>query len=186
CTVSHSLRAWRSGCERRAPRSGVGSFAVQIAKAFGAEVTAVCSARNADAARALGADHVIDYATENFTAGGQLYDVIFDLHANHSLRDTRRALAPRGTLVLSSGAGGRVLGPLGRMLAASVQGMITTQRLRPLAATASAADLDELRALIESGALTLPIEKTYPLAETAAALLHFGEEHARGKIVISV
>ncbi len=165
---------------------GVGLFAVQLAKVFGAEVTAVCSARNADLARTLGADHVIDYATDDFTASGERWDAIFDLVGNHPLADCRRALAPRGRLVLSSGGGGRVLGPIPRILAATMLGVVARQSLRPLVATASAADLADLAALIDAGKVVPQIERTYPLAETAAALRHFGEEHARSKIVITV
>ncbi len=165
---------------------GVGSFAVQLAKAFGGTVTAVCSTRNAERARALGADTVIDYTVSDFTAGDERYDAIIDVAGNRSLSDLRRVLAPRGTLVLASGAGGRVLGPIGRMLAASIRGMSTSQRLVPLAASTGAADLDVLSRFIDDGALTLSVEQAYPLAETAAALRHFGEQHARGKIVITV
>ncbi len=165
---------------------GVGTFAVQLAKAFGAEVTGVCSTRNVELVRGLGADHVIDYSRQDFTAGDTRYDVIFDLVGKQSLARCRRALTPRGTLVLSSGGGGRILGPIGRLLAASLQGIVTTQRLRPLVAGARASDLDDLRALIESGVVTPSVERTYPLAETADALRHFGEQHARGKIAISV
>ncbi|TFC33925.1 NAD(P)-dependent alcohol dehydrogenase [Cryobacterium sp. TMT2-14] len=165
---------------------GVGSFAVQLAKAFGAEVTAVCSTRNAELARGLGADHVIDYTSEDFTAQGRQYEVIFDLIGNRSLSDCRRALTPRGTLVLSSAAGGRLFGPIGRILAASALGVFSRQSLRPLVASASATDLDVIRELIDSDKVAPQIETTYPLSRTADALHHFGEEHTRGKIAISI
>jgi hypothetical protein len=121
---------------------GVGSFAVQLAKAWGAEVTGVCSTSNLEFVRSLGADHVIDYTGENFATGEARYDVIFDLVGNRSLAECRRALTRRGTLVLASGNGGRVLGPIRRMLAAMLLGMFVTQNLRPLAALASGADLE--------------------------------------------
>jgi len=121
---------------------GVGSFAVQLAKACGAEVTGVCSTANLEFVRSLGADHVIDYTGENFATGEARYDVIFDLVGNRSLAECRRALTRRGTLVLASGNGGRVLGPIRRMLAAMLLGMFVTQNLRPLAALASGADLE--------------------------------------------
>ena len=165
---------------------GVGSFAVQLAKAFGGDVTAVCSTRNAAQARVLGANKVIDYRTSNFTTTADRYDVIIDLVGNHSLHEYRRVLTPKGTLVLASGTGGRVLGPLGRMLAAVIQGAFTSQRLVPLASSPRSADLDVLRELIDAGTLTASIEKTYRLTETAAALRYFGEQHAQGKIVITV
>lgn len=164
---------------------GVGSFAIQIAKAFGAEVTAVCSTRNSVFVLGLGADQVIDYTRQDFATGDTRYDIIFDLVGNRSLKHCRQALSPRGTLVLASGAGGRVLGPVGRILAASIRGLFSSQRLRPLAASASAADLDLIRELIDSGRITASVEKIYPLAETADALRHFGEGHTRGKIAIA-
>jgi NADPH:quinone reductase-like Zn-dependent oxidoreductase len=129
---------------------------------------------------------VIDYRTSNFTTTADRYDVIIDLVGNHSLRDIRRVLAPKGTLVLGSGTGGRVLGPLGRMLGAVIQGAFTTQRFAPLASSPRSADLDVLRELIDAGTLMVSIDKTYSLIETAEALRHFGQQHARGKIVISV
>ncbi len=165
---------------------GVGTFAVQIAKAFGSEVTAVCSTRNLELARSLGADHVIDYSTQDFASGDKQYDVIFDLVGNRSLRECRRALTHQGMLVLSSGGGGRVLGPIGRILAASIWSTFVSQRLRPLVSAGNAADLDALCELIESGQVTPVIERTYSLTETADALRQFGEQHARGKIAVSV
>ena len=165
---------------------GVGSFAVQLAKACGAEVTGVCSTANLEFVRSLGADHVIDYTGENFATGEARYDVIFDLVGNRSLAECRRALTRRGTLVLASGNGGRVLGPIRRMLAAMLLGMFVTQNLRPLAAVASGADLEVLRELIEAGTITPPVDRSYPLAETPEAIRYFVEEHARGKITITV
>ena len=165
---------------------GVGTFAVQIGKALGAEVTAVCSSRNAELVRSLGADHVVDYTGEDFTSSGKRYDVILDLIGNHSLTEVRRALSRRGTLVLSSGTGGRVLGPMGRILWAFTLSPFISQNLRTFTASQGRVALDELRALIEAGVVTPTIDRTYPLSETAEALRHFAEVHARGKIVISV
>lgn len=165
---------------------GVGTFAVQIARSLGAEVTAVCSTRNADLVRSLGADHVVDYTQEDFTQGGKRYDVIFDLIGNHSLTACRRALTHTGTLVLSSGTGGRVLGPMGRILRALALSPFIGQNLRTFTATPGRAALDELRDLIESGQVTPAIDRIYPLSETAEAIRYFAEEHASGKIVITL
>ncbi len=165
---------------------GVGTFAVQIAKALGAEVTGVCSTRNVNLVRSIGADHVIDYTQEDFTRSGQRYDLILDLVANHSLTDCRRALTPKGTLVLVSGNGGRWFGPMGRMVRALAVSPFVSQGLRPLAARPSRADLAVLRELIEAGAVTPAIDRAYPLSETAEAMRYVQEEHARGKVVITV
>ncbi len=165
---------------------GVGSFAVQLAKAYGAEVTGVCSTANLEFVRSLGADHVIDYTAENFATGDDRYDVIVDLVGNRSLAECRRALTRRGTLVLASGNGGRVLGPILRMLAAMLLGVFVTQNLRPLSSVASGADLEVLRELIDAGTITPAVGRSYPLAETAEAIRHFAEGHPRGKITITV
>lgn len=165
---------------------GVGTFAVQIAKALGAEVTAVASARNARLVRSLGADHVIDYASADFTLGTARYDLIFDLIGNHTLAALRGVLTPKGTLVLSSGTGGRVLGPMGRILKAVVIGPFVSQRLSLFTQNGSAGALDELRELIEAGRVTPAIDRTYPLAEVPAAMRYFVDEHARGKIAITL
>ncbi len=165
---------------------GVGTFAVQIAKALGAEVTAVCSTRNARLVRSLGAAHVIDYSRDDFTLGTTRYDVIFDLIGNHSLTKLRGALTPKGTLVLSSGTGGRVLGPMGRILTAVMISPFVSQTLRLFTQNGSSTTLDELRDLIESGLLTPEIDRTYPLAEVPDAMRYFVEEHARGKIAINL
>jgi NADPH:quinone reductase-like Zn-dependent oxidoreductase len=164
---------------------GVGTFAVQIAKAFGAEVTAVCSARNADLASRLGADWVIDYSREDFTLGAAHYDVIFDLIGNHTLAALRRVLTPKGTLVLSSGTGGRLFGPMGRILQSVLLTPFVSQKLTLVRAKRSNATLDELRTLIEAGHITPAIDHSYSLAEVPAAMRHFVDEHARGKIVIT-
>jgi NADPH:quinone reductase-like Zn-dependent oxidoreductase len=165
---------------------GVGTFAVQIAKALGAEVTGVCSSRNAELVRSLGADHVVEYTEEDFTSGTQHYDVIFDLIGNHSLTKLRRALTRTGTLVLSSGTGGRVLGPMGRILRALVIAPFVSQKLPMFRANPGHGDLDVLRELIESGRLTPAIDRSYPLSEVPAAIRYFVDEHARGKVAITV
>ena len=165
---------------------GVGTFAVQIAKALGAEVTAVCSARNADLVRSLGADHVLDYAVTDFTDGDAHYDLIFDSIGNHPLRRLRHALTKTGTLVLSSGTGGRVLGPLSRILGALVLSPFVTQKFRTSAPNPDPRPLETLTELIESGQLTPAIDRTYPLEATPDAIRYFAEQHARAKIVIRV
>jgi NADPH:quinone reductase-like Zn-dependent oxidoreductase len=165
---------------------GVGTFAVQIGKALGAEVTAVCSARNADLAISLGADSVIDYRREDFTLGASNYDVIFDLIGNHTIGALRRVLVPTGTLVLSSGTGGRVFGPMGRILGSVLLAPFVGQQLTLVSGKRSSGTLDELRALIEAGHVTPSIDRNYSLAETPEAMRYFVDEHARGKIAITV
>jgi len=168
---------------------GVGTFAVQLAKAYGASVTAVCSTRNVDLVRGLGADHVVDYTREDFTRTGQRYDVVFDLVANRSLADLRRALTPDGTLVLSGGGtsgGGSLVGPMGLVMKANLLARFVRQRLVVLSEVPSGENLLALRELIESGKLTPVIDRTYPLSETAAAIRYVEVEHARAKVVITV
>ncbi|WP_030607535.1 NAD(P)-dependent alcohol dehydrogenase [Streptomyces fulvoviolaceus] len=168
---------------------GVGTFAVQIAKAYGAEVTGVCSTRNVDLVRSLGADHVIDYTREDFTRGTPRYDVVLDLVGNRSLGELRRALTPAGALVLSGGGvyeGGSVLGPMRLLLGARLVSPFVRQRVLQLPAKASKENLSALRELAESGKVTPVIERTYPLAEAAEAIRHLEVEHARSKIVVTV
>ncbi len=168
---------------------GVGTFAVQLAKSYGAQVTAVCSARNAELVRSLGADHVIDYAHEDFTRTGERYDVVFDLVGNRSLTACRRALTPAGTLVLSGGGvfeGGSVLGPIGLIVRGRLASGFVGQRVRTLTATPSRANLATLRELAEAGTLTPVIDRTHPLSETAEAIRYLEREHARAKVVLSV
>ena len=165
---------------------GVGTFAVQIAKALGAEVTAVCSARNGEFARSLGADHVIDYGATDFTLGTRQYDVIFDSIGNHSLGALRSVLVPKGILVLSNGTGDRVLGPMGRILRSVMLAPFVSQKLALILAKRTSTTLDELRDLIEAGHVTPAIDRSYPLAEVPAAMRYFVEEHARGKIAITL
>ncbi|MEV4535245.1 NAD(P)-dependent alcohol dehydrogenase [Asanoa sp. NPDC049518] len=167
---------------------GVGTLAVQLAKAFGATVTAVCSTRNVDLVRSLGADDVVDYTRADFTRAGR-HDVVLDLVGNRSLTALRRALTPRGTLVLSGGGvyrGGSLVGPVwliarGRLLAPFVR-----QRIVVPAATPSREHLETLRAHAEAGRLTPVIDRTYPLAEVPEAIRYLETEHARAKVVITL
>lgn len=166
---------------------GVGLYAVQIAAHLGAEVTAVCSTRNADLVRAQGAAHVIDYTKEDFTRGGP-YDVVVDLVATRSLRDLRRPLTPRGTLVLGGGGTrGHLLGAAALTLKAVAARPFVRQRLSLLITPApSPESLAALKELAEAGVLRPVIDRTYPLEEAPDAIRHLEEEHARGKLVITV
>jgi NADPH:quinone reductase-like Zn-dependent oxidoreductase len=166
---------------------GVGTFAVQIAKAFGAEVTAVCSTAKTELARSVGADHVIDYSREDFADGRQRYDAILDIGGNPRLSHLRRALAPRGRLVMVGGeTGGRWLGGMDRMIRAYLLFPLVSQKLSTFVASENSADLMVLSDLIESGKIAPAIERTYPLSETTAAIRHVQEGRARGKIVITI
>jgi len=165
---------------------GVGSFAVQIAKSFGAEVTGVCSTGSVDMVRSIGADHVIDYTREDFTQGGQRYDLIFDNVENRSLSDCRRALTPSGTLILNSGTGAQGIAMLVRLARPLMLSPFARQNLRRYLSVASRKDLVVLTKLVESGKLRPVIEKTYPLRETPAALAYIEQGHVRGKVVITV
>jgi NADPH:quinone reductase-like Zn-dependent oxidoreductase len=165
---------------------GVGTFAVQLAKAFGAEVTGVCSTSKVDLVRSLGADHVIDYTTSD-ADDGQRYDVVLDTGGHRSLRRLRRALAPRGTLVIvGSETDGRWLGGFDRTVRAMLLSPFVSQRLAPLASSENAADLIVLTELVESGQVTPVVDRTYPLEEAAAAIRHMLDGKARGKLVVSV
>ena len=169
---------------------GVGTFAVQIAKAFGAQVTGVCSTPNLDLVHSIGADHVIDYTQEDFTQSGQQYDLILDMAGNRSLSDYRRALSPQGTLVLvgasGSTSGHPYLRGMDRWLRAFVLSALGRQRLRALIQTRNKEDLLVLKELLDAGKLTPVISAYYPLSEAPAAIRHFEEGHARGKVVITV
>lgn len=165
---------------------GVGTFAVQIAKAFGATVTGVCSTTKVDLVHSVGADHVVDYTRDDFASDGR-YDVILDIGGHRSLTRLRRALSPNGTLVIvGSETGGRLLGGFDRSLRALALSMFVGQKLRALTNSENAADLVALTELIEAGKVTPAIERTYPLAETPAAIRHMVDGHARGKVVITV
>lgn len=165
---------------------GVGTFAVQIAKALGGEVTGVCSTPNVDLVRSIGADQVVDYTREDFATSGRRYDVILDLVANRSLSDLRRALTPEGTLVLSGGGGSRLLGPVGLILRARVRSRFVSQRLFSFLAQLGRDDLVVLTELIEAGKVRPVIDRTYPLGEAPEAIRYLETGHARGKIVITV
>ena len=164
---------------------GVGSFAVQIAKAHGAHVTGVASAAKADVVRALGADEVLDYERDDLGAGR--YDVILDIAGNRGLARLRRALAPRGTLVLVGGeTDEHWRGGLGRSLRAHVLSLFVKQRLGTFVASENAADLDAVTQLIGAGAVTPVVERSYPLADAPAAIRHLLDGRVRGKVVVTV
>jgi NADPH:quinone reductase-like Zn-dependent oxidoreductase len=167
---------------------GVGSFAVQLAKAFGAEVTGVCSTAKVDLVRSIGADHVIDYTREDFADGARHWDLIVDTAGRRSLLQLRRALASRGTLVIVGGeGGGRWLGGFDRqILRAPILSPLVRQTLRPLTSKERSEDLVVLKELIEVGKVTPVIDRTYPLGEVPEAIRHLEQGHARGKIVIRV
>ena len=166
---------------------GVGTFAVQIAKAFGAEVTGVCSTRNVDLVRSIGADHVIDYTQEDFTRNGQRYDLIFDSAGYRSLSDCRRVLGPDGILVIVGAGDGRSsLRIMARMLKALFVSRFGRQKLVPLMAKRNRDDLIVLKELIEAGKITPVIDRSYPLSEVPEAIRYLEEGHARGKVVITV
>jgi len=160
---------------------GVGTFAVQIAKAYGAQVTGVCSGRNADMVRSIGADHVIDYTVEDFTQGTERYDVILDNVANHPLSTCRRVLTPTGKHIPNSGHSG-----VPYIIKARLVAMFVKQQDTGYMATAKPGDLAELRELIEAEKVTPVVDKTYRLREVSAAFRHLNEGHAAGKVVIRV
>ncbi len=166
---------------------GVGTFAVQIAKAFGADVTGVCSTAKTDLVRSIGADHVIDYTRDDFAESKHRYDVILDIGGNSRLSRLRRALSDHGMLVMVGGeTGGRWLGGMDRMLRAHLLFPLVSQKLGTFVASENAEDLEALRALIESGQIVPAVDRTYPLSETPAAIRHVQEGRARGKVVISI
>jgi NADPH:quinone reductase-like Zn-dependent oxidoreductase len=166
---------------------GVGTYAVQLAKAFGAEVTGVCSTTKVDMVRSIGADHVIDYTRDDFADGPQLYDLILDTAGNRSLSHLRRALTPQGTLVIvGAETGGRWLGGSDRQIRALMLSPFVSQNLRPFIAQASKEDLVVLAELIEAGKVAPVIDSTYPLSETPGAIRYIEAGHARGKVVITV
>ena len=166
---------------------GVGTFAVQIAKSFGADVTGVCSARNVELVRSIGADNVIDYTQEDFTRGGQRYDLILDAVGNRSLSAIRRALKPDGTLALAGAAKGRSGGrPVLFLLRAVLLRRFVSQTLVTYLAQRSRDDLVRLKELIEAGTVTPVIDRHYPLSEVAEAIRYLEAGHAQGKVVITV
>ncbi len=166
---------------------GVGTFAVQIAKAFGAEVTGVCSPAKVDLVRSIGADHVIDYTRNQIADGGQRYDAILDIGGNRRLSHLRRALTHTGTLVIVGGeTDGRWLGGSDRQIRAILLSKLLHQTLGTFVASENADDLAALRELLEAGKVAPAIDRTYPLSETAAAIRYVQDGHARGKVVITV
>jgi NADPH:quinone reductase-like Zn-dependent oxidoreductase len=163
---------------------GVGTFAVQIAKAFGAEVTGVTSTKNVDLVRSIGADHVIDYTREDFTTGKERYDLILDNVGNHSMARTRAALTPTGTLI--SNGGGHADGKLGRTVRAMLVSMFVRQQAGPTVKTQNHDDLVALAGLVDAGKVTPVIDRAYPLAATPEAIGHVAAGHARGTVVLTV
>ncbi|MDK1018028.1 MAG: NAD(P)-dependent alcohol dehydrogenase [Actinomycetota bacterium] len=165
---------------------GVGTFAVQIAKSFGAEVTGVCSTKNVEMVRSIGADRVIDYSQEDFTQDGQRYDILLDMVGNRSLSECRRALNAKGILIVVGGPKARWLGPLVRVFKALLVSLVVSQKLVPMLAHQNKDDLIFLQRLLEAGEVTPVIDRRYTLSEVPQALRHQGEGHTRGKTVITV
>lgn len=166
---------------------GIGSLAVQIAKSMGATVTAVCSTGSVDLMRSLGADRVIDYTETDFTTEGVRYDVILDNAGNHSLATFQRSLTADGMLMPNNGTiGGKVLGSLVRVVHANLANLFTRQRLRTFLSSVKQQDLQDLAALLASGAVVPVVDRSYPLAEACAALDYIGQGHARGKVLLTV
>ncbi len=165
---------------------GVGTFAVQIARALGVEVTGVCSGRNVEMVRSLEADHVIDYARERFTDSAQKYDVLLDCVGNHPLSACRRVLNPKGTYIIVGGSGGPWLGPLPRSIMAAALSLFVSQQLCTALAKTNAGDLDVLRDWLVAGKLRSVIDRSYRLTEVPEAIRYLETGHARGKVVIDV
>ena len=162
---------------------GVGTFAVQIAKSFGAEVTAVCSTRNLDQARSIGADHIIDYTKEDFTKNGQQYDLVFAANGYHSLSAYKRALTPKGIYIM---AGGSMAQIFQSMLMGSMMSETGGRKMAGVSAKRNQKDLAFLKELVEAGKVVPVIDRRYPLSEAAEALRYLGAGHAKGKVVITV
>jgi NADPH:quinone reductase-like Zn-dependent oxidoreductase len=160
---------------------GVGTFAVQIAKAFGAEVTGICSTRNVDTVRSLGADHVIDYAREDFTRSGKSYDIILDNVGDPSFAECRRARTPSGIHIPNSGRAG-----MGYVVKALKRSAFVCQQGRPFLSKPNHEDMVFLKDLVESGKVKPIIDRTYIMSETPEALGYVGEGHVRGKVVITI
>lgn len=165
---------------------GVGTFAVQIAKSLGAEVTGVCSTRNVAMVRSIGADHVIDYTQEDFTRSGNMYDLIFDAVGNRSLLICRRILRPQGIFViLGSKSKGRVLGPLTRALKGILLSRFVTQKYKMFFASWRKKDLETMHELLEAGKVTPVIDRNYKLDEVTEAIRYLEKGHAQGKVIIT-
>jgi NADPH:quinone reductase-like Zn-dependent oxidoreductase len=165
---------------------GVGTWAVQIAKAFGAEVTAVCSKRNVERVRALGADEVIDYTEQDFVKGGARFDVMLDLVGNRSLSDCRSVLTPKGAYVPCSGGGGDWVGPFVRILGGLLSFLFTSRKFKMFVTAPNRSDLLFLKELVEAGKAKPFIERRYALNEVGAALKHIGEGHSQGQTVVRI
>jgi NADPH:quinone reductase-like Zn-dependent oxidoreductase len=167
---------------------GVGTFAVQIAKSMGAEVTGVCSTRNVDLVRSLGADHVVDYTKEDFTKGATHYDLIFDTVGNHPFSDYLRVLNPHGTLLVIGGPSTDPwIGPMKGFIKASVLTHFVSQKVTGFLADANkTSDLDTLRDMMQAGKLVPAIDRQFPLSEARAAMRYLETGHARGKVIVSV
>jgi NADPH:quinone reductase-like Zn-dependent oxidoreductase len=166
---------------------GVGALAIQVAKSFDAEVTAVCSPRNVEQARSLGADEVVDYTQEDFTRRGRRYDLLLDVAGSRSWSECTRVLEPNATLVMvGAPRATRLLGPLGHVIGVRLASMRSSQKVAFFIAQFNKPDLEILRSLLESGQLTPVVERTYGLHETAEALRYMGEGHVRSKLVISL
>lgn len=167
---------------------GIGTFAVQLAKTFGAEVTGVCSTRNLELVRSLGADEVVDYTREDFTRRERRYDLLLDIVGDRSLAELRRVLTPRGTLVIVGGiaTSGRLLGPAAQMLRGALASRFVGHRIASVGWRPNAGDLRFLAELMEAGQVAPVIDRTYPFAELPEALRHLERRHARGKIAITL
>jgi NADPH:quinone reductase-like Zn-dependent oxidoreductase len=166
---------------------GVGTFAVQIAKSYGAEVTGVCSGKNADMVRSIGADHVIDYTKDDFTHGSERYDLIIDNVGNHSSSEIRRVLKPNGSVVTVGGPSDNAwLGPLTGLLSDMIVSRFVSQKMIFMLAQANKEDMDVLRDMMQAGKLTPVIDRRYKLEQTAEAIGYLEQGHARGKVIITV
>lgn len=165
---------------------GVGTFAVQIAKSFDADVTGVCSTRNVTLVRSLGADRVIDYSQEDFTMNGQRYDLLLDCVGNHSLFAYTRVLNPKGAVIVVAGPDGRWLGPLARFINALLLSRFVSHKLVPFIAKPNREDLTVMRQLIETGKVAPVVDKRYRLSEVPEAIRYLETGHARGKVVIAM
>lgn len=165
---------------------GVGTFAVQIAKSLGAEVTGVCSTRNLDLVRSIGADHVIDYTKVDYTAGGPNYDLVLDNIGNHSLSATRRAVAPGGVLLSNGSTISGWFGGLGHVMKAMITSIVVKKQGRPFISLPNTDDLTTLGEMAAAGTITPVIDRVFPLAQTAEAVSHVGQGHAQGKTVITM
>jgi NADPH:quinone reductase-like Zn-dependent oxidoreductase len=166
---------------------GVGTFAVQIAKSFGADVTGICSTRNVDMVRSIGADHVVDYTQEDFTKSGQRYDLFFDCVGNHSLSACRGVLTPPGIYLAVGGPSSPwMIGPMARAVTAPVWSRLVSQKLAMVLAKPNQKDLTVVRDLMEAGKATPVIDKCYRLTGVAEAIRYLEQGHARGKVVITL